>query len=54
MNRSTPYFFRSDDRSIGSAWLIAILFAALATISFALDQSLTLSPIAPPAAHLAR
>lgn len=51
MKSSMPYHPRSDDNGLGPAWLIAILFAALATISFALDQSLTLSPIAPPAAH---
>ena len=35
----------------GIVWLVAILFAALSVISFAIDQSITLSPPPePPAA----
>jgi hypothetical protein len=39
----------------GIVWLVAILFAALSVISFAIDQSITLSPPPePPAAYGAR
>ena len=54
------YDLRSDDRrdSGGVAWasVIAILFVAIAAISFAVDQSVTLSslPAPPPAASAGR
>jgi hypothetical protein len=42
--------------SIGRAWAIAILFAAVAVTSFAVDQSVTLSvpPHDPPASSAGR
>jgi len=51
------YHSRSDERRdpSGVAWasVIAILFAAISAISFAVDQSVTLSslPASPPAAN---
>ncbi len=50
--RASFYPSSHDGRGcgVGSAWVIAILFAAVAAISFAVDQSITLSvvPGAPP------
>jgi hypothetical protein len=47
---------RSDDYGVAWASVIAILFAAVAAISFAVDQSVTLSslPAPPPAAGAGR
>jgi hypothetical protein len=58
MNPSTPFHFfhRGVHReSSSTAWaaIIAILFVLVAAISFAVDQSVTLSnpPAAPPPVH---
>jgi hypothetical protein len=52
-SRSCPQ--NDPDRQGGAVWLVAILFAALSVISFAIDQSITLSPPPePPSAHDAR
>ncbi len=54
---ASSHHSRSDERRdpSGVAWasVIAILFAAISAISFAVDQSVTLSslPASPPAAN---
>jgi hypothetical protein len=47
---------RRDQNGVAWASVIAILFAAVAAISFAVDQSVTLSslPAAPPASSAGR
>ena len=47
---------RADHHGTGWATVIAILFAAVAAISFAVDQSITLSslPAGPPTAGAGR
>ena len=56
MSPGTAFHFfhrRAQSESSGTAWplIIAVLFAVVAAISFAVDQSVTLSTLPAPPAH---
>jgi len=42
--RRDPFAYGSSRRGIFSAWTMAIVFATVAMVSFAIDQTLTLAP----------
>jgi hypothetical protein len=55
MSPGTFHFFHraEPDEDHGSAWaaIIAVVFAAVAAVSFVVDQSVTLSNVPAPPAH---
>jgi hypothetical protein len=42
--RRDPFAYGSSRRGTFSAWTMAIVFATVAMVSFAIDQTLTLTP----------
>ena len=42
--RRDPFAYGSSRRGIFSAWTMAIVFATVAMLSFAIDQTLSLAP----------
>jgi len=42
--RRDPFAYGSSRRGTFSAWTMAIVFATVAMVSFAIDQTLTLAP----------
>ena len=42
--RRDPFAYGSSRRGIFSAWTMAIVFATVAMVSFAIDQTLNLAP----------
>jgi glycogen debranching enzyme len=42
--RRDPFAYGSNSRGTFSAWAVAIVFATVAVVSFAIDQALTLAP----------
>jgi hypothetical protein len=42
--RRDPFAYRSGGRGTFSAWTMAIVFATVAMLSFAIDQTLDLAP----------
>ncbi|MGC1889511.1 MAG: hypothetical protein WA709_26040 [Stellaceae bacterium] len=43
-HRRDPFAYGSTRRGTFSAWTMAIVFATVAMVSFAIDQTLTLAP----------